>query len=199
MNRWKAWCKKMLTKENMIVLALSGILLMIIAMPTEKKKAEESGTESVLTDNKTAMMGTEGQESSLPEETVLEQKLARFLSCMEGTGEVKVMLTFSSSAEQVVEKDSPASHAQTEEKDSAGGSRSTKSREQQEETVYTTDAAGNRIPYVRQTYAPQVEGVTVLAQGGDSPVVQRSITDVIEALFGIAPHKIKVAKMGTEP
>ena len=41
----------------------------------------------------------------------------------------------------------------------------------------------------------KVEGVTVLAQGGDSPVLKKNITEVIEALFDIEPHKIKVAKM----
>ena len=40
-----------------------------------------------------------------------------------------------------------------------------------------------------------MEGVTVLAQGGDSPVLKKNITEVIEALFDIEPHKIKVAKM----
>ena len=43
----------------------------------------------------------------------------------------------------------------------------------------------------------RVEGVTVLAQGGGSAVVQKEITEVMEALFGIEPHKIKVAKMGS--
>ena len=44
-------------------------------------------------------------------------------------------------------------------------------------------------------HTAQVEGVTVLAQGGDSPVLKKNITEVIEALFDIEPHKIKVAKM----
>ena len=44
----------------------------------------------------------------------------------------------------------------------------------------------------------KVEGVTVLAQDGDSPVLKKNITEVIEALFDIEPHKIKVAKKGEQ-
>ena len=48
---------------------------------------------------------------------------------------------------------------------------------------------------MKKTLAAAGEGVTVLAQGGDSWTVQKNITDVIEALFGIEAHKIKVAKL----
>lgn len=54
---------------------------------------------------------------------------------------------------------------------------------------------GSKTPYVTHTLSAKVEGVTVLAQGGDSPVLKKNITEVIEALFDIEPHKIKVAKM----
>mgnify|MGYP006875711212 CR=1 FL=1 len=37
--------------------------------------------------------------------------------------------------------------------------------------------------------------VTVVAQGGGNAVVQKNITDVIQALFGVEAHKIKVVKM----
>lgn len=194
-NKLRAWCKKKMTKDNMIVLALLGVLILVIALPTGKKEGQ-TATESGLLDTEKAMMDTETEEAQGQEEA-LERRLEQFLSCMEGAGQVKVMITFSSTEEQVVEKDIPSLYSQTSETDSAGGSRSITSQDLDEETVYTTDRAGNQIPYVRKTLAARVEGVTVLAQGGGSAVVQRNITDVIEALFGIEAHKIKVAKMVT--
>lgn len=193
-DKLREWCRKKLTKDNMIVLALLGILLMVIALPVGKKEAEETA-ESGLLDTESVMLDTaKGQDTESAEE-VLERRLEQFLACMDGVGEVKVMLTFASTQEQVVEKDVPSSAARTTETDSAGGSRSITSQELDEETVYTTDRTGNQVPYVKKTLAAQVEGVTVLAQGGGSAVIQKNITDVIEALFGIEPHKIKVAKM----
>lgn len=195
-DKVKAWCRKKMTKDNMIVLALFGVLILIIALPVGKKEGE-TATESGLSDTEKAIMDTEKEETLLSREEALERRLEQFLSCMDGAGQVKVMITFSSTEEQVVEKDVPALSSQTSETDSAGGSRSITSQDTDEETVYTTDRAGNQIPYVRKTLAARVEGVTVLAQGGGSAVVQRNITDVIEALFGIEAHKIKVAKMVT--
>lgn len=180
----------------MIVLALLGVLLLVITLPTGKKTAD-AVTESGLSDAESDKMDTENGEAFPGQEVLLERRLEQFLSCMDGAGEVKVMITFASTQEQVVEKDIPSASSQTAETDSAGGSRSVSSRELDEETVYTTDRAGNQIPYVKKTLAAQVEGVTVLAQGGGSAVVQKNITDVIEALFGIEAHKIKVAKMVT--
>ena len=194
MDKLKSWFGGKLTRENMIVLALSGILLMVIALPSGRKEKEGNEGGSGLSDAQSARI-EENEGESGGEERELERRLEEFLSCMEGAGEVKVMLTFSSTQEQVVEKDGPYTSSQTSENDSAGGSRSIDQREQEQSTVYTTDREGNQVPYVKKTLAAAVEGVTVLAQGGDSWAVKKNITDVIEALFGIEAHKIKVAKL----
>lgn len=196
MDKLKSWCRGKLTKENMIVLALLGVLIMVIALPVEKKE-ENLSAESVLTDRTADKMDTEIQTATGLAEAEMEARLEAFLSCMEGVGKVKVLVTYASSDEQVVEKDVPQSVSQTSENDASGGSREILQQDSSEETVYTTDGLGNQVPYVKKTLAARVEGVTVLAQGGGSAVVQKEITEVMEALFGIEPHKIKVAKMGS--
>lgn len=191
MSRAYEWCRARMTKENMIVLALSGVLLMVAAIPADGGKKEPS-QEAALSD-----VSEDGERQE--EESAaggLERRLEQFLSCMDGAGKVKVMITYSSSEEQVVEKDVPSgSISQTSENDGAGGARSAVTKEAQESTVYVTGRDGTQSPYVSKTLAAKVEGVTVLAQGGGSRAVQKNITDVIEALFGIEAHKIKVAKM----
>lgn len=196
MDKLKSWCRERMTKENMIVLALLGVLIMVIALPVGKKE-ENSSTESVLTDRTSDRMETEPQTDAGLAETEMEERLEAFLSCMEGVGKVKVFVTYASTGEQVVEKDVPQSFSQTSENDASGGSREILQQDSSEETIYTTDDRGNQVPYVKKTLAAQVEGVTVLAQGGGSVVIQKEITEVLEALFGIEPHKIKVAKMGS--
>ena len=105
------------------------------------------------------------------------------------------MVTLRSFGQQVVEKDIPQETERTEETDSAGGTRQTKSERKEESTVYVTDADGSRTPYVTETIQPRVEGVTVVARGGGDARIQKNITEVIEALFDIEAHKIKVVKM----
>lgn len=194
-DRLASW-KKKLTKENMAILALLGILLMVIALPV--KKTENTRDETGLSDTgsdtmKTSETKKDDGDGSYTQE--VENRLEALLSSMDGVGEVKVMVTLSSSVEQVVEKDVPYSMDTTKETDSAGGSRDVVNSKQEETTVYVTDQAGNKTPYISKTLEPAIEGVTVVAQGGGNAVVQKNITDVIQALFGVEAHKIKVVKM----
>ena len=115
---------------------------------------------------------------------------------MEGAGRVEVLITYASTEEQVIEKEMPSvTNSQTSENDAGGTSRVISESSRQENTVYQTGRDGSKTPYVTHTLSAKVEGVTVLAQGGDSSILQKNITEVIEALFDIEPHKIKVAKM----
>ena len=193
-DRLASW-KKKLTKENMAILALLGILLMVIALPV--KKTENTRDETGLSDtgSDTMKTSTEKDDGDGSYTQEVENRLEALLSSMDGVGEVKVMVTLSSSVEQVVEKDVPYSMDTTKETDSAGGSRDVVNSKQEETTVYVTDQAGNKTPYISKTLEPAIEGVTVVAQGGGNAVVQKNITDVIQALFGVEAHKIKVVKM----
>ena len=96
-------------KNKWVLMLLVGILLVVIAIPTE--------------------VNTENDE---------EMRLKTILEQMEGTGTVKVMLTYK-------ERD-------------------------------------------------VVEGVAIVAEGADNAVVVKNITDVVQALFDVDSHKIKVIK-----
>ena len=194
-ERLKTW-KKKLTKENMAIIALLGILLMVIAIPV--KKTETQKDQTAAPENKSIASGTqETEEEGNPGGYAgeLEERLESLLASMEGVGNVKVMVTLDSSREQVVEKDIPSTMDTTKETDSTGGSRDVINSRQEETTVYVTDSAGNKTPYVSKIREPSIEGVTVVAQGGGNAVIQKNITEVIQALFGIEAHKIKVVKM----
>ena len=194
-ERLKTW-KKKLTKENMAIMALLGILLMVIAIPV--KKTETQKDQTAAPENKSIASGTqETEEEGNPGGYAgeLEERLESLLASMEGVGNVKVMVTLDSSREQVVEKDIPSTMGTTKETDSTGGSRDVINSRQEETTVYVTDSAGNKTPYVSKIREPSIEGVTVVAQGGGNAVIQKNITEVIQALFGIEAHKIKVVKM----
>lgn len=126
----------------------------------------------------------------------MEKKLEQILGNMDQVGKVRVFLTLQSSGEKVVEKDIPLTRSNTEEQDSGGGNRSINNVDSKETTVYETDS-GRSTPYVIKTTSPRVEGVVVVCEGAGVGNVSKNITDAIEVLFGIEPHKIKVVKMKT--
>lgn len=61
-----------------------------------------------------------------------------------------------------------------------------------------SQGAQSRRPYVTSESNPQVEGVLVIAEGGDKSSVKEEIIGAAQALFGIEPHKIKIMKMEVE-
>ena len=208
-------------RDNLIILILTGILLLVIAWPVENKSSGNSNSfalwdrKSSNVDNMIQEKGAKNSGIEIPElengniiETgilqeeyiveKLEQRLEEILASMQGVGKVKVMITLFSGGEKVVEKDIPLERNNIVENDSTGGNRSTNEMYSQEETVYITNSDGDKIPYVIKENSAVVAGVSVVAEGGDLALVQKNITEAIQALFGIEAHKIKVVKMKQE-
>lgn len=177
---------KLFEKDKMLIGILFGILLFVIAIPTGKK--EEKAQEKPKTAAKTE---AKGEEDSVE---LLEKRLAAILNRVDGVGEVEVMITKKASSEKVIEKDIPTVKNNLEETDSTGGNRSSNEEETNEETVYSTYSDGSKVPYVTKEIEPEIEGVLVIAEGGDNPVVKQNISEAVQALFHIEAHKIKVMK-----
>ncbi len=206
----------LLKRDNLIILILTGILCMVIAWPVSEDssyKNDVSGlwdrnndTINQISDNEKhkqeSFVDENGYGSDVSQENGIveywEKKLEEILSSMYGVGKVKVMITLKSGGEKVIAKDIPLERSNIVENDSGGGNRSTNEMYSQEETVYSTTADGEKVPYVIKENCAVVEGVSVVAEGGGSEFVQKNISDVIQALFGIEEHKIKVVKMKQE-
>lgn len=103
-----------INKNHLVLFLLVGILLIVIAIPTDSGEIQTAAG------------------------TSLENRLEKVLGQMSGVGEVSVMITY---------------------------------REDE-----------------------NVEGVAIVAEGGDNAVVVRNITEVVQALFNVDSHKIKVIK-----
>ena len=194
-SKWKSyWMSKLKKpkKEQLVVLLLFGVLLVVIALPTttgtmgaDKKDADISGTQGAA--------GTDT--ATLTYEEQLEKRLSAILSQVAGAGRVEVMVSLESRGERIVEKDTPESRKSVEETDSSGGSRTTDEQDWGEETVYYEDGSGGKSPYVVKELEPNIEGVLVLAEGGDSAVVKQELLEAVQALFPIEAHKVKIMKL----
>lgn len=170
-EKWEGWKKKYWPprKDQLLILALLGLLLAVIAVPVQK----DSGEETV----DTAGTYAESEDTGEDYESRMERRLEEMLSHVEGVGEVRVMLTFADNGQKQVEKDVDISENST-----------------QEETVYEEQGSSVRVPYVSSETTLQVEGVLIVAEGGGD--VKADIIDAVQALFGIEAHKIKIMKYG---
>ena len=193
LGNWKKFSLKNLRKDQLLILLLTGILLMVIAVPAGKKKENMSSAS-----NDNTGKSVNGTSAGTDEETYtayLEDRLNRTLSQIEGAGEVKVMITLKSSA------DTESDQETVTEEDSQGGTRQSSKTSKKENTVYRTDSESNSqgsgSPYVSKELSPKIEGVVVIADGGENAVVKENISSAVQALFDIEPHKIRIMKKQT--
>jgi len=195
--------KGKLTKDNFLIMALLGVLLLVIAWPAQK---EEEESKSSLSDSESDMLDIQYNTGGGAGETgadgcvvsnyaaYLEDSLEQLLSTVDGVGQVQVMVTLEDGGEKIIEKDYTTSRQGTTEVDSAGGSRNTTDISEQESTVFVSDGNSDE-PFIRQVKYPRVSGVVVSAEGGGNAQTVQKITRAIQALFGIEAHKIIIVKM----
>jgi len=200
---------KWFRRDNLLILVLLGVLLFIVALPVKKEDPAATDTGMEITEQYNAgILTSSGQQNVAQQEKVdvgtwavtadsteeyaayLEGKLKKMLESVRGVGEVEVMITLESSEERIVEKDMTAERSQTEEQDSAGGTRTVSSSNTGYQTVYQEGSQGS--PFVVKTITPKVEGVLVVAEGAGKGNMTGEITQVVQALFGVEAHKVKV-------
>lgn len=177
-------------KDQLLIFFLVGVLLLVIALPSGTKEKEKDPRHSEI-DGEEAV-GTQAEEQDYAR--YLERRLEETLSQLDGAGNVRVMVTLQSSAQKIVEKDTQGERDAITEEDSQGGRRTSENTSHQETTVYEGMGEKSQEPYVSKELTPRVEGVVVLAEGGENALVKRNITEAIQALFGIDTHKIRIMK-----
>lgn len=184
---------KDLKKDQLLIVLLVGILLLVITIPVGKPKDSDSDMDDIEknygSQNISSLDITEREYVKY-----LESHLEELFSQMKGVGETTVMVTLASSAEKVVEKDVERQGEAMTESDSQGGERTTNNSSVRETTVYEGEETKEGTPYVSMEITPRVEGVVVIASGGEDPHVVKNITEAVQALFGIDTHKIRIVK-----
>lgn len=185
---------KQIKKSDWVVLALMGVLLLVVVMPTGAKK---KSTDTVAAPKEPEDASVSSSDFGQDYAENLEKRLEHTLNQMDGVGDVKVMITIEDSGESVVEKDSARSASTVTEDDGAGGMRSVQENSLNGSTVYVENGDG-QYPYVNKELLPVIKGVVVVAEGGGDTYVKTEITEAVLALFPVEAHRIKVLAMNTK-
>ena len=196
-EKWKQWIsglrtgEKLPKKNQLLLILLSGILLLVIVFPVPGQRESSSAAQQA--GDAATSLSSEIRDNG-DYERYLEEKTSRILEDVEGVGEVTVMITLKSDGQKIIEKDQSSSSQSADEEDSGGGTRSVEDQSSDKTSIYEQTADGSSTPYVSKELAPEVEGVVVIADGGDNAVVAQNITEAVQALFGVEAHKIKIMK-----
>ncbi len=164
--------KKIFKKLNfshngyLIVILLVGVVFMLF--PSKREKTEKPPQ-------------TSNEEVSINYEKDLEE----ILSHISGVGDVKVMLTYSSSFEKSIAYETNSNKNQKKDGDNI--------------IINETNSESKVVlssgqPFVLKELYPEIQGVVVVADGADDILVKQNITDAVTTALAIAPHKVCVVK-----
>ena len=176
--------------ENIVVFIIILIVTVLIInsmWSVEKKQSTENTTDT----SKVLAQTSSNQEDDL------ESKLEDILASINGVGKVKVLIKYSESSTVVAMYNETVSESTTKENDGDGSSKDVKETESKKEIVYT-DEDGTNKPITEKVVMPVIEGAIITAQGAGNASIKASIVSAIEAVTGLAVHKIQVFEMSSK-
>lgn len=177
--------------ENIIVFIIILIVTVLIInnmWSTDKTESKENNDTSSKVLAQTMSTGTNNKDD-------LEKNLEDILESISGVGKVKVLIKYSESSTVVAMYNETTSESSTQENDGDGGTKNVKETENKKEIVYS-DENGKNQPITEKVIMPVIEGAIITAQGASNANIKSSIVSAVEAITGLAVHKIQVFEMG---
>ena len=184
--------------ENLVVLILV-IIVTIVAINYIWNDDKEVQKTNVVDSNKKLAQESKNNEQILEENTEtnsynIEEKLEKILSKIKGVGDVEVLVTYSQTNTVIPMYDEDSSSTLTEESDGSGGTRVTNQTSSKKDIIYEETDDG-KSPITQSIINAKIEGAIVTAKGASNPEVKESIIQAVEAVTGLATHKIQVFEM----
>lgn len=179
-------------KQKKIINILIGVFCvgLLIVLLFDNSKQGDISTKTMTQNN--GYDHQEAEESAYSE--TIENKLEKEFAKIDGVGRVEVIVTMKTKGEIVLNKDKPYNSSNTLEEDDQGGTRESTDVQQQEATVLVRRSDGSEEPMIIKELLPEVSGILIIAEGGDSPIVKNNLINAAKVLLDLPAHKIEVMK-----
>lgn len=177
--------------ENIIVFIIILIITVLIINVMWSSDDNKSKNKSEDTTKVLAQITTANEEQDN-----LENRLENILESINGVGKAKVLIKYSESSSVVAVYNETKSESTTQENDGSSN-KDVKQTESKKEVAYT-DENGKNTPITEKVIMPVIEGAIITAQGAGNANIKASIVSAVEAVTGLAVHKIQVFEMGSK-
>lgn len=177
-----------------VVLIITIVVINVIWNGNNKTNNQETNiVNKKLAESQDTPSGTsELQNNDIKNE--LETKLEKILSKIQGVGEVQVCINYQESAEVVAMYNENSKTSSTEETDTSGGTRKIEEIDTQKDIIYKENN-GEKTPITKKVIQPKIEGAIITAKGANNAETKTNIIQAVEAVTGLATHKIQVFEM----
>lgn len=182
--------------ENLIFFVVILIITIVVINIIWNGGNNSSNGEETENDTSKKLATTEETsiETSSNSKNELEIRLEEILSKIQGVGEVDVLINYSESSEVIPMYNENTKTSNTQETDTSGGTRTIEETDSQKEIIYEEND-GEKTPITQKVVEPKIEGAIITAKGASSAEVKSSIIQAVEAVTGLATHKIQVFEM----
>lgn len=180
--------------ENLVfLLVLLIVTLLIINSILKEDKSIDNISEEETTKGASFISLEKDNVSEISNNFELEKRLEIILSKIKGVSNVSVLITYSETEEVVPLYNINNNSSQTEEGE--GKEKIIKKEESVSKNVLLDD---NSNVLIEKKLSPKIEGAIVIAKGVSNVNVKSNIISAMEAVTGLASHKIQVFEMGEE-
>lgn len=185
--------------ENLVFFVILLIVTIVIINFIWNGNEEANNKETVNDTSKQLATSKYGAEKNINSNNLydtenLENKLKNILSKIQGVGEVEVCLNYSETSEVVAMYNENSTTSTTEETDDAGGSRKIEETDIKKDVIFEEND-GTKTPITAKVIKPKIEGAIITAQGVSNAEIKNNIIQAVEAVTGLATHKIQVFEM----
>ena len=187
--------------ENLVFFIVILIITVVAINIIWNEKKQTNKQDSNITPKKLALDSKEyvqnepiNESGTSNIEERLEERLEKILSKIEGVGDVKVFINYRESSEIVAMYNENSKVSNTEENDTSGGIRKIQSTDIQKDIIYKEEN-GEKMPITQKIVRPKLEGAIITAKGADNAEIKTKIVQAVEAVTGLATHKIQVFEM----
>lgn len=190
-NNEEGQVKNKKTIENLVFFVIILIITIVIINIIWNGKKQTTKQES---NNSTTKQLAETEVNETSNSTDLSVQLEEILSKIQGVGEVKVFVNYSESSQIVAMYNETTKSSNTEESDTSGGTRKIQEIDSQKDIIYQ-EQDGEKTPITQKVIQPKVEGAIITAKGANNAETKANIIQAVEAVTGLATHKIQVFEM----
>jgi len=192
MSRIKKVIEQIFSKETdttarlKVIIAIGIAAMLLIALPDALGGCREKQIESADT-----------QLEPMEYAALLEERLEKLISQVEGAGETRVMVTLQNGVEYIYASEDKTS-INTSESLGNNGSQSSEAKENSENSyIIMKDDNGERA-LVRTELMPSVNGVVVVCEGADDPQVAERIKTVVTTALNISSKRVCITLLSTD-
>lgn len=185
-GKWKTismeWLMKWKEEKQrgriLLVLGIVGLCLILLSELLAAPAVEETILQSQSEENEVYI-------------TNMEEKLSRLVENVSGAGKCHVMITLEQGVQYVYASESKKVVDETQSHDGTDSSK-IQQKDNSERSIVLLEENGVSRALVETSKEPQVKGVVVVCDGGNSSIVQERITQLLTTVLGIGSNQVCV-------